>query len=62
MTTGTEHAQTELDDLRRALRSPQIGLLATRAAYRRMGELYRILDLDHGKDSDHGSKNDVGLA
>ena len=42
----TEHAraQNELDDLRRALRNPRIGLLATRAAYRRMGELYAILD------------------
>ena len=39
-----DRAYDELEALREALRNPKIGLMQTRAAYKRMGELYAIID------------------
>ena len=37
-------AHDELERVRESLRNPKIGLLQTRALYRRMGELYAMID------------------
>ena len=41
-----------IDDVRHELRDPRIGLMKTRALYRRLGELYQQLE-DFEKDEDH---------
>lgn len=41
---GLDSAYGELERVRESLRNPKIGLLQTRALYRRMGELYALID------------------
>ena len=48
-----DSAYDELEQVREALRNPKIGLLATRAAYRRMGELHRQIEDIEAKDIDN---------
>ena len=50
-----DSAYDELEQVRDALRNPKIGLMQTRALYRRMGELHRQIE-DIEKDSDNGNR------
>lgn len=50
----------ELDDLRKAMNSPRIGLFAMRKAYRRHGELLRQIDaLEIDAAIDHVNGGDI---
>ncbi len=42
--TELDRAYNELDDVRRELNNPKIGLLASKKLYRRLSELYAIID------------------
>ena len=42
--TELDRAHNELDDVRRELNNPKIGLLQTKALYRRLAELHAIID------------------
>jgi hypothetical protein len=45
MTTPTiDDLRAELDAIRAELRNPKIGLFRSRALYRRMGEVWRMID------------------
>ena len=44
MTLTIDDLRAELDAIRAALRSPKIGLFESKALYRRLGEVLRMID------------------
>ena len=61
----TQRIETEIAQCKAALRSPRIGLIASRRLYNRLGQLYRELDrleLDLAIDHVSGEPSETQLA